>query len=92
MNHFDNTLFQADLLQELIRNVLLGKFEKFKIYFLRSPQYSCPYKGKHVKCNQSPLMSKQPRKAIMTRNRLLNKYRKDNSAGNLFAYKRQRNF
>ena len=28
----------------------------------------------------------------MTRTRLLNKYRKDNNAGNLFAYKRQRNF
>ena len=28
----------------------------------------------------------------MTRTRLLNKYRKDDIAGNLFAYKRQRNF
>ena len=36
-------------------------------------------------------MNKQLRKAIMTRTRLLDKYRKDNSAGNLFAYKRQRN-
>ena len=27
----------------------------------------------------------------MTRTGLLNKYRKDNSAGNLFSYKRQRN-
>ena len=40
----------------------------------------------------TPFMSKQLRKAIMTKTRLLNKYRKDNSAGNLFAYKRQRNF
>ena len=31
------------------------------------------------------------KKAIMTRTRLLNKYREDNSAGNLFAYKRQNN-
>ena len=37
-------------------------------------------------------MSKQLRKAIMARTRLLNKYRRNNSAGNLFAYKRQRNF
>ena len=37
-------------------------------------------------------MSKQLRKAIMSRTRLLNKYRRNNSAGNLFAYKRQRNF
>ena len=36
-------------------------------------------------------MNKQPRKAIVTRTRLLNKYRKDNSAGYLFTFKRQRN-
>ena len=36
-------------------------------------------------------MNKQLRKTIMTRTRLPNQYRKDNSAGNLFAYKRQRN-
>ena len=36
-------------------------------------------------------MNKQLRKAVMTLTCLLNKYRKDNSAGNLFAYKRQRN-
>ena len=36
-------------------------------------------------------MSKQLRKAITTRTRLLNKYRKYNSAENFFAYKRQRN-
>ena len=28
----------------------------------------------------------------MSRTRLLNKYRRNNNAGNLFAYKRQRNF
>ena len=37
-------------------------------------------------------MSKQLRKAIMTRTRVLNKYRKDNSAGNLFTYRRQKTF
>ena len=36
-------------------------------------------------------MNKKLRKAIMTQTRLLNKYRKDNSAGNLLAYKGQRN-
>ena len=46
---------------------------------------------KHIICNQSPFMNKQLREAIMTWTGLLNKYRKDNSAGNLFAYKRQRN-
>ena len=36
-------------------------------------------------------MNKQLGKASMTRTCLLNKYREDNSAGNLFAYRRQRN-
>ena len=36
-------------------------------------------------------MNKQLRKAIMTRTRLFNNYKKDNSTGNLFAYKMQRN-
>ena len=36
-------------------------------------------------------MNKQLRKVIMSSTRLLIKYRKDNTAGNLCAYKRQRN-
>ena len=48
-------------------------------------------KEKHIKCKQSPFTNKQLRKAIMAQILLLNKYRKDNSARNLFAYKRQRN-
>ena len=57
---------------------------------MKALNFHAPIKEKHVRCNQSPFMSKQLRKAIMTRTRLLNKYRKDNSAGNLFAYKRQK--
>ena len=92
-NHFDNTSFRADLLQELsLKNVLPGEFEKFKYISSKVLKIHAPIKEKHVRCNQSPFMSKQLRKAIMTRTRLLNKYRKDSSAGNLFAYKRQINF
>ena len=86
-------MFRADLLQELsLKNVLPGEFEEFKYISSKVLNTHAPVKEKHVRCNQSPFMSKQLRKAIMTRTRLLNKYRKDNSAGNLFAYKRQRNF
>ena len=46
---------------------------------------------KHVKCNQPPFKNNQLRKAIMTRTRFLNKYRKYNNTKNLFACKRQRN-
>ena len=91
-NHFDNTSVRADLLQELsLKNVLLGEFEKFKYISLKVLNIHAPIKEKHVRCNQSPFMSKQLRKAIMTRTHVLNKYRKYNSAENLFAYKRQRN-
>ena len=40
----------------------------------------------------SPLMNKQLRKEILTRTHLLDNCWKDNSAENLFGYKRQRNF
>ena len=51
-----------------------------------------PMNEKPVRFNQSTFVSKQLRKAIMARTRLLNKYRKDISGGNLFFYKRQKIF
>ena len=45
-------------------------------------------KEKHIRCNQSPFVIKQLRKTIMTWTLLHNRYRKDESAGNQFAYKR----
>ena len=88
-NHFDNASFLADLLQELsLKSVLPGEFEKFKYISCKVLNIHAPVKEKHVRCNQFPVMSKQLRKVIMTRTRLLNKYRKDNSVGNLFAYKK----
>ena len=87
-NHFDNASFR----ELSLKNVLPGEFEKSKYISSKVLNIHAPIKEKHVRCNQSPFMSKQLRKAIMTRTRLLNKYRKDSSAGNLFAYKRQINF
>ena len=90
-NHFDNALFRADLLQKLsLKNVLPEEFEKIKYISSEVLNIYAPIKEKHVRRNQSPLMNKQ--QAIVTRTCLLNKYRKDNSAGNPFTYKRQRNF
>ena len=92
-NHFYNASFRIDLLQELsIQIVHLGEFEKFKYIPSKVLITHVPIKEKHFRCNQSPFMNKQLRKVIMTRTRLLNKYKKGNSAGNLFAYKRQRSF
>ena len=68
-----------------------GEFEKFRYFSTKVLNIHAPIKEKHVRCNQSAFMNKQLRKPIMTRTRLLNKYRKDNSVGNLFSYKRQKN-
>ena len=85
-NHFDNASFRTDLLQELsIQNVPPGEFEQFKYISSKLLKTHAPIKEKHVRRNQFLFMNKQLRKAIKSRCRLLNKYRKDNSAVNLFA-------
>ena len=92
MSDFHELTLIYDLLQELsFQNVYPGEFENFKYIFLKVLNTHAPIKENHLRCNQSPYMNKQLRKAIMTRIHLLNKFRKDNSAGNFFAYKRQIN-
>ena len=69
-----------DLLQEVsLKNVLPGEFENFKYISSKVLNIHGPTNEEHARCNQSPFTIKQLRKAIMTR--LLNKYRKDDSAG-----------
>ena len=89
--HFGNASFRADFQELSLKNVLPGKFEKFKYTFWKALKIHAPMKEKHVRSNQSPFVSKHLREVIMTRT-LLNKNKKDNSAGNLFVYKRQINF
>ena len=81
MHHFEQIFFR----NYLIKIICL---EFCKISTKISTHF--PIKENHVRCNQSSFMSKQLKKAIMTGFRLLNKYRKDKIAGNLFAFKRQR--
>ena len=73
-NHCNNASFRTDLLQELsIQNGHPGEFEKFKYISSKVLNTHAPIKEKkHVRCNQSPFMNKQLRKAIMTRTCLLN--------------------
>ena len=90
------TLIMLHLGQIFFRSYLFKMFtldnlKKFKYISSKVLNFHTLIKEKHVRCNQSPFMNKQLRKAIMTWTRLLNKYGKDNSAGNLFTYKRQRN-
>ena len=83
MHHFEQIFFRNYLLK-IICLEFCKISKKISTHF--------PIKEKHVRCNQSSFMSKQLKKAIMTRFRLLNKYRKDKIVGNLFAFKRQRKF
>ena len=86
-NHFDNTSTYSGVIF-----VHPEEFEKFKYISLKVLNIYATVNEKHASCNQSPFMNKQLRKAIMTRTPLLDEYKKKNSAGNLFAYKRQRIF
>ena len=51
-----------------------------------------PMKSKIIRGNEKPHMNKVLKKAIMTRTRLWNVYRKSKSSSDLHAYKTQRNF
>ena len=53
--------------------------------------FHAPLKRKLVRANNAPFMNSKLRKAIMTRTRLKNKFRKHSTADNEKAYKNQRN-
>ena len=75
---FDNNLPRNDLLNELLsKNVqtkVLDLFEATAQYIFDGP---APLKEKHVRCNPAAFSNKNLRKAIMTRSRLLNKFRQE---------------
>ena len=91
--NFDNTSFRDDLLRELSNGDLQpNDFDRFKFLVINVLNSHAPMKEKHVRCNQSPFMNKEIRKAIMTRTRLLNIFRRNKSDLNRTAYKKQRNY
>ena len=94
MDHLEQIFFRSYLFKMSFLDNLknLNKFPgKYLIQWRYNVNTHAPIKKKHFRCNQFPFMNKQLREEIMIRNRLLNKCRKDNSARNHFAYKRQRN-
>ena len=73
---FDNNLFRNYLLNELLsQNVQTKGFDSFKATAQYIFDRHAPLKEKHVRCNQAAFLNKSLRKAIMTRSRLLNKFR-----------------
>ena len=47
-----------------------------------------PLKEKHIRCNQATFVNKDLRKAIMTRSRLVNKFRQDRTISSHVVYKK----
>ena len=79
-NHkkFNNNLFRNDLLNELLsKNVQTKHPDSFKPTTQYIFDRHAPLKEKHVRCNHATFANKDLRNAIMTRSRLLNKFRQD---------------
>ena len=92
-NHkrIDNSLFRNDLLNELLsKNVQTKHLDSFKATAQYIFDKHAPLKEKHVRCNQATFANKNLKKVIMTRSRLLNKFRQDRTISSHVAYKKQR--
>ena len=88
----DNKQFRNDLLNELLsKNVQIKHLDSFKSTAQYIFDRHAPLKAKQVRCNQATFVNKDLRKAIMTRSRLLNRFRQDRTMSSHVAYKKQRN-
>ena len=74
--NYENDLFRADFYKELSfaksQKKDVNNFDVFKEIIDRVLFKHAPKKSKYIRSNQSKFMSKELRKAIMTRSRLLN--------------------
>ena len=88
----DNKQFRNDLLNELLsKNVQIKHLDSFKSTAQYIFDRHAPLKEKQVRFNQATFVNKDLRKAIMTRSRLLNRFRQDRTMSSHVAYKKQRN-
>ena len=90
---FDDNNFKNDLLRHLSNDEeCKSSFEMFQKTFLWVLDKHAPLKKKTVRANEAPYMTKQLRKAIMTRSRLQNRHHKLKTEESNQKFKRQRNF
>ena len=73
-------------------NVLPGQLESFENVVLKILEKHAPQKLKYIRNNQAPFITKKLRKEIMTRSRLLNKFRIEKSETGKINYNKQRNY
>ena len=90
--HFNNELFRNELIWNLsLGNLQSDQFDKFKEIITNILDKHAPIKEKHVRSNQAAFINNDIRKAIMTRSRLLNRYRKNKLESSRLEYNKQRN-
>ena len=77
--------------QIAIQNVQTKRLDSFKSTVQYISERHARLKGKHISCNQAAFVNKDLKKAIMTRSRLLNKFRQERTISSHAAYKKQRN-
>ena len=84
--------FEKNLLKSYLKkNVQKDHFDLFQSNALNIPNKQAPGK-KTIGNNQPPFVTKEIRKAIMTRLRLLSKVRKEKTEKNYTTYTKQRDF
>ena len=89
---FGKNLFRNNLPNKLLsKNVQTKHLDSFKATAQDIFDRDAPLKEKHVRCNHATIVTKNLRKAIIARSRVLNKFREDRTISSHVAYKRQRN-
>ena len=91
--HFEENIFKDDLKRCLYANTDTSvNFSKFQEVFLNVLAIHAPIKQKYIRVNEVPYMTKNLRKAIMTRSRLEYKYLKTNSLVDKNLFKKHKNY
>ena len=92
--NINNDNFRHDLLAILRLDTVHSSidFKTFQNIFLEVLEKHAPLKRKTIRANEVPYMTKQLRKAFMTRSRLENKYYSNSTHENRLLYKKHKNF
>ena len=90
--HFSNDLLRYDLEGVLpICDMQPNSCDEFINTFMNVFDKHAPLKKKYVRGNNGPFITRDIRKAIMTRSKLANKYHKEKSMKTKLQYNKQRN-
>ena len=88
----DNSLVRNDLLNKLLsKSVQTKHYNSFKTTAQNIFDRYALLKEKYVRRNQAAFVNKNLRKAIMTRSKLLNKFRQKRTISSHAVYKKPRN-